>query len=166
MHPLITTEQRYPELLNKMYTLSKKNNIILTWISSHMKWQTKLQEKKRRSNPDIHIQYKNLIHWSKTINIDDKWQKIMGQSNTQHPPLQSRYRWWVAGKLQKKRKWKDDTFQTLYWLHPHHSLPPLKREDSPICSVLPTVKHTLWNCLSLRENCPKKLSGKQPRGPF
>ena len=60
--PLITRQ------LDKMNTLSKNNNIILTWIPSHIGIQGNEKSDKavKKSTPDTYIQYKNSIHWPKT----------------------------------------------------------------------------------------------------
>ena len=164
--PLIT------KLLNKLNTLSK-NNIIFTWMPSHIGIQgnEKADKAAKKSSSNWYVQIKNPIYRFETNHKEiyiRQMVEIMGQSdqNKLHE-IQEAIR--VADKPLKYQKRRSNTYQIAYW-HTHitHSH-LLKGENAlvcPTCKVQLTTKHILLNCYNLKHIRTKYYQARNLRDIF
>ena len=138
--PLIT------KLLNKLNTLSKNNNIIFTWIPSHIGIQEneKADKAAKKSSSNWYVQIKNPKYRSKTNHKEihiRQMAEIMGQSYPKQTPWNTRSYRRVANRLQKYQKRRSNTCQIAYWAHPHYSFTPVKRGGCPSVPIMQSTTH-------------------------
>ena len=161
--PLIT------KLLNKLNTLCK-NNIIFTWIPSHIwhprKWKSRQSCKKSSSN--WYVQIKNPIYRSKTNHKEiyiRQMAEIMGQSDPKKlHKIQEAIGEWPTGYR------REVILARLRIGHTHitHSH-LLKGEVAPVCpscKVQLTTKHILLNCNNLKHIRTKYYQARNLRDIF
>ena len=163
--PLIT------KLLNKLHTLSKNNNIIFTWIPSHIGIQgnekAKLQKKffkmicvgdlKKRWYTDLKPTIKKFI--------SDKWEKSWDNQaqNKFHEAIEE----WPTGHRSIRREVILVRLHIGYTHITHSHL--LKGEDAPVCptcKVQLTTKHILLNCNNLKHIRTKYYQARNLRDIF
>ena len=138
--PLIT------KLLNKLNTLSKNNNIIFTWIPSHIGIQgNEKADKAAKKALQIDmckskIPYTDLKPTIKKF-ISDKWQKSWDNQtqNKLHETQEAIGEWPTGYRSIMKRR--SNTCQIAYWAHPHYSFTPVKRGGCPSVPIMQSTTH-------------------------
>ena len=165
--PLIT------KLLNKLNTLSKNNNIIFTWIQSHIGIQgNEKADKAAKKALQIDmckskIPYTDLKPTIKKF-ISDKWQKSWdNQTQNKLHEIQEAIGEWPTGYRSIRRE--EVILARLRIGHTHitHSH-LLKGEDTPVCpscKVQLTTKHIL-NCNNLKHIRTKYYQARNLRDIF
>ena len=166
--PLIT------KLLNKLNTLSKNNNIIYTWIPSHIGIQgNEKADKAAKKALQIDMCKAKIpcTDLKPTIKkfISDKWQKSWdNQTQNKLHEIQEAIGEWPTGYRSIRRE--EVILARLRIGHTHitHSH-LLKGEDAPVCpssKVQLTTKHILLNCNNLKHIRTKYYQARNLRDIF
>ena len=161
------------KLLNKLNTLSKNNNIIFTWIPSHIGIQGNEKEDraaKKALQIDMckpKIPYTDLKPTIKKF-ISDKWQKSWdNQAQNKLHEIQEAIGEWPTGHRSIRREVIPARLRIGHTHITHSHL--LKGEDAAVCStceVQLTSKHILLNCNNFKHIRTKYYQARNLRDIF
>ena len=172
LHNRDTSSPLITKLLNKLNTLSKNNNIIFTWIPSHIGLQrNEKADKAAKKALQIDMCKSKIPDLKPTIKkfISDKWQKSWdNQTQNKLHEIQESIGEWPTGYRSIRRE--EVILARLRIGHTHitHSH-LLKGEDVPVCptcKVQLTTKHILLNCNNLKHIRTKYYQARNLRDIF
>ena len=164
----------YTKLLNKLNTLSKNNNIIFTWIPSHIGIQGNEEADKAAKKAlqidmcKSKIPYTDLKPTIKKF-ISDKWQKSWDNQtqNKLHEIQEAIGEWPTAYRYIRREEVILARFRIGHTHITRSHL--LKGEDAPVCpscKVQLTTKHILLNCNNLKHIRTKYYQARNLRDIF